>query len=65
MSQYRTIEEQVEMILYAQGSPRAAIAYLIGAVNSAEGDVDRIRAAMYLPLLPNTSTWLAGDKSRG
>jgi hypothetical protein len=60
----RTIGEQIDMILYAQGSARAAIAYLIGAVNNAEGDIDRLRAALHLPLLPNTSTWLAGDTRR-
>ena len=62
MNAKRTIEEQVDMILYTQGNPRAAIAYLIGAVNRAEGNLDRIFAAMHLPLLPNTSTWLSGEE---
>jgi hypothetical protein len=63
MKVYRTIEQQVDFIIAKQdGDPRAAIAYLIGALNSSEAIVERAQDALRVPKSNTTSAWLAWEE---
>ena len=63
MKVLRTIEQQVDFIIEKQdGDPRAAIAYLIGALNSAEAIVERAQDALRVPRSSTTSAWLAEER---
>ena len=62
--QKRTVEQQIDFIIEKQGSERAAIAYLIGALSSSEAIVESVQLALFrvFDLSHNTSAWIAGTE---